>query len=65
MKENDKLKITLQFALQKIDEAELNWLLNNELSREEKIEILQELDEDRIKEVLRNVGLEEKFIDSL
>ena len=62
---NDKLMIVLQYALGQIDEEELNWLLINELSQDEKTEILLDFDEERIKSVLMNMGFDEHYLETL
>ena len=62
---NDKLMIVLQYALGHIDEEELNRLLINELSQDEKAEIIMDFDEERVMSVLLNLGFDEKYLETL
>ena len=58
-------KLVLEYTLDKLDEAIIDWVLKNELERAEKIEILMKLTDARIKQILENLDLDKDFLKSL
>lgn len=62
MKDQILLKTTFNYVVNKMEDAKLNWILENELSREEKKKILSKLKNTRKKQVLLNSGVNEKFL---
>jgi hypothetical protein len=58
-------KLLLEYTLDRTGMRAINWVINHELEREEKIEILLQVDEERAKQILRNLGFDEDFVKTL
>jgi hypothetical protein len=43
----------------------IDWILNNELKKDEKIEILSSLTEYRLKQILFNAGLKPEYLETI
>ena len=62
---NTLVRIALQYALSRIDEAEITTLLSEVLSREEKAQVLMQLSEERIRHLLLTLGFKPEFLNTL
>lgn len=58
-------KITLEYILSNLDENEIDSIIQNELNEVEKIELLIALPDDRIKEILKILGLKKDFLNTI
>ncbi len=63
--EHTLTKITLEYILSNLDENEINSIIQNELNEVEKIELLIALPDDRIKEILKILGLKKDFLNTI
>jgi len=43
----------------------INWILTNELEKNEKLNILMKLNDDRIKQILLNAGFKEEYLKTI
>jgi hypothetical protein len=57
--------MTLEYALSKLDNEEINFLFQNEFKLEEKIEILKALPNERIKRILLILGFKSNFLNTI
>jgi hypothetical protein len=62
---NSISKIVLEYFLKEVDDSLIDWILRNELDKDEKEQILLCLNDERVKQILRNLGIDEKFIESI
>lgn len=62
---NSILKLTLIYTLQKAPINVLNNILIQELILDEKLEVLLSFNDDRIKNILINLGVKSEFIDEI
>ena len=58
-------KIALEYALSKLEEAEIDLIIKSEFETIEKIELLQLLPENRIKSLLIKLGFKEEFLKTI
>jgi hypothetical protein len=58
-------KLVLEYTLTKLDEGVIDWVLNHELDKAEKIEILLKLTDTRIKQILENLDIDKDFLKTL
>jgi len=65
MENNSLLKITLEYAFDEMEESMINWILTNELEKNEKLNILMKLNDDRIKQILLNAGFKEEYLKTI
>lgn len=65
MKSNSLLQLTLIYTLRKAPINIVNNILIQELIFDEKLDVLLSLDDDRIKNVLINLGVETEFLNTL
>jgi hypothetical protein len=59
------LKITFDYVFSKLEDNMIDWILNNELKKDEKIEILSSLSEYRLKQILFNAGLKPEYLETI
>lgn len=62
---NSISRIALEYALNKAEEPVLNWILTNELKKEEKKQIIMNLCEERVHQVLLNLGFDKDFLKTI
>lgn len=65
MENNNMLKITFDYVFSKLDETMINWILNHELKKDEKIEILSNLSERRLLQILFNAGVNPEYLETI
>lgn len=58
-------RIALEYALNKAEEPVLNWILTNELKKEEKQQILMNLCDERVNQILLNLGFDKEFLKTI
>jgi hypothetical protein len=59
------LKITIVFALSKMDELTIDNIISRELNANEKVELIMSLSDERIKEILSNMGFKKEFLKTI
>lgn len=62
---NTLTKIALEYALSKMDKEEIDLIIMNEFETYEKVELLQMLPENRIKNLLAKLGFKEEFLKTI
>jgi hypothetical protein len=65
MENDNMLKVTFDYVFSKLEDSMIDWILNNELKKEEKIEILSSLSEYRLKQILFNAGLKPEYLETI
>jgi ribose 5-phosphate isomerase RpiB len=65
MQNHNMLKITFDYVFSKLEDNMIDWILNNELKKDEKIEILSSLSEYRLKQILFNAGLKTEYLETI
>jgi hypothetical protein len=65
MPKNILLEVCMEYALSEMPEGVIDKIIEVELSRNEKIEILRTLSNERIKLVLFKMGFTQEFLSSL
>jgi hypothetical protein len=65
MKTNCMLNITLEYTLCQFEEEIINTIINEELTREEKIDAIMKLDEESKKLILRKIGFDKEFLKTI
>jgi len=65
MENDNMLKVTFDYVFSKLEDNMIDWILNNELKKEEKIEILSSLSEYRLKQILFNAGLKPEYLETI
>jgi hypothetical protein len=59
------LNITLEYTLCQFEEEIINTIINEELTREEKIDAIMKLDEESKKLILRKIGFDKEFLKTI
>ncbi|MFN5712082.1 MAG: hypothetical protein ACK46S_08685 [Bacteroidota bacterium] len=65
MENDNMLKVTFDYVFSKLEDNMIDWILNNDLKKEEKIEILSSLSEYRLKQILFNAGLKPEYLETI
>jgi hypothetical protein len=65
MENDNMLKVTFDYVFSILEDNMIDWILNNELKKEEKIEILSKLSEHRLKQILLNAGLNTEYLETI
>lgn len=65
MEKDNMLKVTFDYVFSKLEDNMIDWILNNELKKDEKIEILSSLSEYRLKQILFNAGLKPEYLETI
>ncbi len=65
MANNLIVKMSLDYALSKLDQETIDQILIKELSMEEKINTIATMNEEKIKEVLRKIGFTNEFLKTI
>ncbi|HWY35131.1 MAG TPA: hypothetical protein VNX68_10835 [Nitrosopumilaceae archaeon] len=65
MKTNSMLNITLEYALSQFEEEIIDSIIDEELTLEEKIDIIMNLDEESKKLILRKIGFKKEFLKTI
>lgn len=59
------LNITLEYTLCQFEEEIINTIINEELTREEKIDAIMKLDEESKMVILRKIGFKKEFLKTM
>lgn len=59
------LEITLEYTLSKMDEAVIDRIIEKELGKKEKIEMIMKVDRNRLKSILLKIGIKEQFLKTI
>jgi len=65
MENDNMLNVTFDYVFSKLEDNMIDWILNNELKKDEKIEILSSLSEYRLKQILFNAGLKPEYLETI
>ena len=65
MENDNMLKVTFDYVFSILEDNMIDWILNNELKKDEKIEILSSLSEYRLKQILFNAGLKPEYLETI
>ncbi len=65
MKAKNILNITLEYALSQFEEEIIDTIINEELTLEEKVDIIMSLDEESKRLILRKIGFKKEFLKTI